>query len=264
MNELQEQYGKRGLSIVGVTSESEAQTEPWIEKHGAKYPYAYDKSGKLGNALQVSGLPGAVLVDPSGTVVWKGHPNSLTEDLIEQHIQGASTLPPGIGALQELWGDDGAKVIVALQEQDFSKALKEAERVEGEKGEEILAAVQKRISNLAESLKALRANGDILGFLERAAVARKQLRGTPAGDAIDDLYKETRRDREAKKVLKVQEFVAKVRAKSHDARKRDDFDPLIGALEKMLAQLEGQDHFGIRQAEELLAQLRKSQQSMRR
>ena len=68
--------------MVGVTSEGESQTEPWVESKGARYAYAYDRGGKLSRALGVTGIPNAVLVDPSGTILWQGNPGSLTNELV--------------------------------------------------------------------------------------------------------------------------------------------------------------------------------------
>ena len=47
LNELHAKFEAKGLSIIGVTSESAAETVPWVEGKGAKYPYAYDKGDKL-------------------------------------------------------------------------------------------------------------------------------------------------------------------------------------------------------------------------
>ena len=71
------------MTVVGVTREPKDLTEAWVKKHGAMYPYAYDKAGSVMRELGLSGYPSAALVSPSGTIVWTGHPAGLKQDLIE-------------------------------------------------------------------------------------------------------------------------------------------------------------------------------------
>ena len=97
-----------------MTGESKEKTEPWVEKHGAKYAYAYDKGTKLFSALKCRGYPSAALVDPNWTVVWTGHPASLNDGLIEKHIGGASRTPVGINAIAKTWPSEAAPVKKAL------------------------------------------------------------------------------------------------------------------------------------------------------
>ena len=91
LNELEEQFGGKGLSIIGVTSEGAGPTEKWVAKKKAAYAYGYDKGGALKRELGVTGIPAAFLVDPSGKIVWQGHPSSLSSNLIEEHIKGATS-----------------------------------------------------------------------------------------------------------------------------------------------------------------------------
>ena len=93
LNELQDTYGNRGLTVLGVTSEGAGSTEPWIDEKGARYAYAYDKGGQLSRWFGVSGIPHAALVDPMGEVVWTGHPGKLDSKLVEQSLAGALAKP---------------------------------------------------------------------------------------------------------------------------------------------------------------------------
>ena len=82
---MSEKYAERGLVVLGVTSETtkKPDTEKFVAKHGARYPYAYDPGGRLQKAFDVLGIPAAALVDPSGRVVWRGHPSGLTDEILE-------------------------------------------------------------------------------------------------------------------------------------------------------------------------------------
>lgn len=82
-----------GLHVVGVTSETKANTEPWVADNGVEYAYAYDTDGALSDALGVRGIPHAVLVDPYGQIVWRGHPMSLDKATAEGFLGDALKVP---------------------------------------------------------------------------------------------------------------------------------------------------------------------------
>src|SRR5262245_44923612 len=93
LNELQDSLGGKGLTIIVVTDEGESDTVKWIAAKKVKYAYAYDKGGKLKRFFGVQGIPHAVLVDATGTVVWDGHPASLDPATIEKALGGALPKP---------------------------------------------------------------------------------------------------------------------------------------------------------------------------
>ena len=90
LNQLAEKYGKKGLTIIGVTSEPVEKVKPFIERMGMKYLVA------IGGAEQYTtrGIPHAWLVDARGKCVWKGHPLSLKEATVEKHLKGVRIGPP--------------------------------------------------------------------------------------------------------------------------------------------------------------------------
>ena len=144
LNELQEEFGDKGLTVIAVTDEGKGQTETWIEDNGAEYPYAYYKGSSLPRFAGVSGIPAAILVNPEGTVVWKGHPSGINSSLIETHLDGAMPFP-----LFE-FPKHASKVKKALLADKLAKALEEAQELvnDGEpEAERILAAVQGKIES---------------------------------------------------------------------------------------------------------------------
>jgi thiol-disulfide isomerase/thioredoxin len=125
LNELQEEYGARGFSVVAVTGEGAKKTEPWIRKRGAKYAYGYDPKGEVHGLFQVltpggRGIPFAALVDPFGTVLWTGNPSGLNEELIERSLKGASERPVW------QWPEEARGLARTLQRGDLAAAAKEA------------------------------------------------------------------------------------------------------------------------------------------
>jgi len=85
LNEIQKKYSDQ-LVIIGVSDEPaekvEAFNNPKIE-----YFEAIDTKAKVKSALEVTGIPHAILIDPKGIVRWEGFPlldkNQLTEEVIK-------------------------------------------------------------------------------------------------------------------------------------------------------------------------------------
>lgn len=87
LNELHAKYKDRGLVIVGVSDEPNAVIRKFQKEIPMDYPTATDTGGRLGEKLGVTGIPTAFLVDKSGTIVWQGHPMSLTDADIEKVLE---------------------------------------------------------------------------------------------------------------------------------------------------------------------------------
>ena len=88
--ELVDDYGERGLQIVGITKNGSKQTTaevfPFIEdpQYKMNYPVAIDLETRTTDAWSLKGLPSAALVDRAGIVRWVGHPNYLSSASIER------------------------------------------------------------------------------------------------------------------------------------------------------------------------------------
>ena len=122
-----------------MTNESAGQTEDFIEDTGAKYAYAYDKGGKLQRWFGVSGIPHAILVDPTGMIVWRGHPGKLTGADIEPALKGSLATP------LYAFGKEAKGVKKALAKGKWAKAVAEADAL-GEAG----AGLQKSLADLID------------------------------------------------------------------------------------------------------------------
>jgi thiol-disulfide isomerase/thioredoxin len=71
--ELQNQYGKDGLQIVGVSIDSsgmEKEIEKFGDQMGINYLIVHDPQAKLADLLETTILPTTVLVDRDGKIVW--------------------------------------------------------------------------------------------------------------------------------------------------------------------------------------------------
>ncbi len=222
-----------GLSIVGVTSEGESQTEPWVESKGARYAYAYDRGGKLQKALGVSGIPNAVLVDPSGTILWQGHPSSLTNALVEEAIKGSITTP-----VYE-WGGSAKGIKKAFLKGNFAKALKEADKLaeDEELGTEIGVMLRKMVADRVASYEADLERGDVLKAYDGAKALASGIKGLPEEERISALLKAISKDKAHKAALKAQTKLIEISAL--ELRRKKDCDESIKQLEKLMKGFEG-------------------------
>jgi thiol-disulfide isomerase/thioredoxin len=87
MPALEETYQKyKGkMSFVGLTKQSkntsDEDIQSFIDENKITYPIGKE-DGSASNAYAVSGIPAAALVK-DGTVVWRGHPGKLSDEMID-------------------------------------------------------------------------------------------------------------------------------------------------------------------------------------
>jgi len=229
---LQSSWGEKGLTIVGVTSEGEADTVKWVESKGAKYAYGYDKSKKLSSYFGISGIPAAVLIDAKGVVVWQGHPGSLPETALAKACEGALPKP-----LWE-WAPATKTVKAALLKRQYKTALDEAGKLtEADGGPQILSAIQQVIGGRVSGLEDAYSKGDYLGTETAGAALVKELAGLPEKDKVDAVLAKLAANKEAGPLLKAQKQVAKIRAA--ELSKRKEREAAVEDLAKIEKQFPG-------------------------
>jgi peroxiredoxin len=92
LNELQEKYGPKGFTIVGVSKEPGSSLEKFVAELGAKYPIVAESTDSM-RAYGRNSFPSAFLIGPDGRVLWDGHPASLPDATIEEHLERVRVLP---------------------------------------------------------------------------------------------------------------------------------------------------------------------------
>ncbi len=225
MNELDAKFGPRGLSIVGVTSESKQDTEKWIRAKGAKYAYAYDKGGALSGAFGVRGIPHAVLVDPSGTILWRGHPGQLDESELEAAVSGALQKP--------LWAlaKDQVDLRRSLVADDLAAASKAAEKAGADSAELVRAWIAARVV----AVKAAIDRGDYRAAMAVGERAEKALAGLPEAGEVEELLAKIKKDPKTKEILRAQQAVEALELEALTAQGKKKTKELIEKLEKQAA-----------------------------
>lgn len=93
LNALHQKYAPRGLSIIGVTQEKPELVERFMKTVAFHYPVGIDVDGKLHESLRIIGLPYALFVGKDNTIVWRGAPSGINDELIERLLKevGART-----------------------------------------------------------------------------------------------------------------------------------------------------------------------------
>ena len=212
-----------------MTNAGVSDTEKWIADKGAKYAYGYDKSGKFASYFNVTGIPRAVLFDPSGKVVWDGHPASLTDADIEKAVNGALPKMP--------WEWEAALQPAAklLGKRQYASAIAEARKV-GVGADALIAAVRAVVKGNVEGIKSAKTEGDFLAVSEDGAALVKSLNGLPEEVEVATLLKELAADKEAQKVIAAQKQVRNLTA---EEPKKRDLPVVLKKLEKLKKDNEG-------------------------
>lgn len=92
LNELQEKYGEKGLSIVAVAKQAKADVQKYVDELGAKFPTVCESSDSMAN-YGANSYPSAFLIGANGRILWAGHPASLPDSSIQSALEGARLLP---------------------------------------------------------------------------------------------------------------------------------------------------------------------------
>ena len=242
-----------------MTGESKSQTEDWIEAKGAQYAYAYYSGRTLPDFANVSGIPAAILVDPSGKVVWQGHPARLNGRIIEEHLEGALPWP-----LFD-FPSEAKKVAKALEKDDLEDALEEARELAAE-GEldvapRLLEVVEKQIALRVASIDRAYERGDFLTVVERGEELERALGDLPEAERLAALLEKVDDDDFAQDVIALQEQIERIREDVPDMSKKRQAEDAIEDLEKLRDELP--DSYAATQAEELIDKLRKLRVKLR-
>lgn len=232
-----------------MTGEGVKDTEKWVSDLGMKYAFAYERSGKLMGELGCSGYPSAALVDPTGTVVWVGHPASLSEKQIQAALEGA--LPKAVYE----WPASAAAAAQALRKKKYADAIAAAAKVpEADGGPAIHAALLKVVDGRVKTIEVARQKGDFLTAAESAKALSKELAGLAQAAVADQHADEIAKDALAQKIIKAQKRVRELRAEK--LGKKNEREKAIEDLEKIIKNFP--DTFVASEAQALLGSLRKT------
>ena len=84
LNQIQEDFDAKGLTILSVTGQDRADVVEFVEELDAKDPIICKADSA---AYSTGGIPSAYLIGADGTVLWQGHPASLSDSEIESGLK---------------------------------------------------------------------------------------------------------------------------------------------------------------------------------
>jgi len=215
-----------------VTNEGTKDTEAWIESKGVKYAYAYDKGGKFQRQLGVNGIPHAFLVDPTGTVVWEGHPGNLNATTINKALEGALLKP-----MWE-WPASAKDVKSALAKRKYADALAATAKVtEPEMGPAIKTAIQSLVTSRVKAMNAALEAKNFLVAAESAAELKDDLVGLPELAEAKKVEEAVKADKSAADIIKAQKTIRDLR--SQRLGKKKEREKAMSDAEKIVKDLPG-------------------------
>ena len=171
------------------------------------YPVAFGGGAK---DYKTRGIPHSWLVGPDGKVVWKGHPASLNNSIIDKHIVGARIGPkiqiPDEFSKAQGYAKNGAfgKAYSDLTKQanraktpELKKAANDAMKSIEDYGDKRFAAIEK--------MKAARRYVDGIGALQREIAAFK---GMDIGKKFESELKAWKKDKKIQAEISGSEMLA--------------------------------------------------------
>ena len=82
-------WKEAGLNVIGLTkvsrSASDESVAEFITQHEVSFPVAKEQEGKPSETYGVRGVPAAAVVK-DGEVIWRGHPGTLSEEMIKRFV----------------------------------------------------------------------------------------------------------------------------------------------------------------------------------
>ena len=213
LNELHREFGPRGLSIVAVTTEGAKKTLPWIEKYECEYAWGRDP-GELHRLFQIQTIPSAVLVDPYGTVQWKGDPRRLRSETIEGALAGV--LPKPVWE----WPEAARPLAGQLARAEFAAALQAAEELPADEGFDAAALVRARIPPMVARFESLVEGKDYVTAFKLGERLEKGLASLPEGAQIAARLNELRADPEITRVVTAEARIDELEARIGAVRKQ--------------------------------------------
>ncbi|HVS17996.1 MAG TPA: hypothetical protein VMT18_05300, partial [Planctomycetota bacterium] len=75
------------MVVMALSDEGPDVVEPYAEERGLSLRVGM--RSRTNSSYEVKGIPHAVLIDPEGTVVWRGHPGGLSSGKVKDVLKGA-------------------------------------------------------------------------------------------------------------------------------------------------------------------------------
>lgn len=91
VDKLARDYGPKGLNVIGLSRERKnfeaGAIREYVETHPMSFATGIDDGAKTSTAYAVGSIPRIVLVDAQGKIRWHGHPEYLSEKVVQQVLE---------------------------------------------------------------------------------------------------------------------------------------------------------------------------------
>ena len=95
LDKLSKQFAD-DVVVIGISDEKRSVVEGFLAKNKHSYPQAIDPKGTVNNALQIRGIPHAIVLSTDGVVRWQGHPGEIGK--LSAAVGAVVRADPGVAA----------------------------------------------------------------------------------------------------------------------------------------------------------------------
>lgn len=92
LNDLHRKYHKKGVVVLGLSSEGKDAVQKVAEEKKIEFTYGY--GGAIHEIYEVTSFPQVFLIDPRGTIAWRGRPS----DELDERVSDLMARTPPVGA----------------------------------------------------------------------------------------------------------------------------------------------------------------------
>ena len=220
MQELQEEFGPKGLVVVALSDEEPEKVEKYVDEMGLSIRVA--AQSKAAGAYEIKGYPSTFLLSPDGEVVWEGHPSSLSSGKVKEALKGAKPTPKGAGFMAFSPTGEYPKAlksaISAAESGKLGKAISAARKVAlndklgadvREAGEALATELTGYVELLTGQIEAYLSNKNVMPAIVAYEAMAKELKGLDAGKSISDRLREIEKDDDLQNELAGAEALAR-------------------------------------------------------
>ena len=196
--QLHEEYRSDGLVVLAVSDEGLDKVAPYAAAYGLTFPVgAGSGTGRaLGKLVGARGIPHSYLIDPSGELVWHGHPSSLTDKVVSSALRGADKLgEKGVLAWRGEVEGAPAEALECAAEGDLAKAYRALGGDESPGAKDLRTRLDGHVALLTQQVESAFERRDVRQALEVLDVLADELGAHPSGPALAARLKEARKDK---------------------------------------------------------------------
>lgn len=171
LNELNKKYSKKGLTVIGATTENLNMIERFsLHQTSMEYKVFTQTQG----VPPGRGIPRAYIIGPDGKFLWDGHPGSLSNKTIDKFLRQKDIF------LQKKFKGVSRSTISALLKGKYGKAYKGASRDASKKeaAQDLLDYLKPRVENQMAYADSLFEKRDYLEAYQAYGQIKKDWRDT--------------------------------------------------------------------------------------